>query len=328
MTPDYRLVADAVDVTDSFRGQLVQLTITDKQGTDSDELELTVTDRDGRIVLPRRGVKLRVWVGWRGSPLIDKGTYQVDEVEHSGPPDIVRIKGRAAELQGAIKEQRDTSYHGQTLGDILGQVAGRHGLTPAVDATLAATKIGHIDQTNESDLNFVTRLGKDYDAAASVKDGHLVFVPAGAGRSAAGVPLPVLTIARTATVSHSFTISDREGGDTAVQAQYRDKGAAETKAAVAGDGNAGTTKTLRRVYPTEGEAAAAATAAVTQAKRAQHELKLTLDHGRPELIAGQPIRLTGWRPEIDGVPWIVEDLTHTLDDSGLRTSLSAKGTAE
>ena len=325
MKPAYRIEVDDKDVTASFQGQLTSLTITDKKGTESDELELVVTDPQGRVKLPRRGVMVRVAIGWAGSALIDKGTYEVDEVEHSGPPDVIRIKGRAAQLQGKIKEQREASYHGQTLGQILSTIADRHGLITAIDPTLAATQIQHIDQTTESDANFLTRLGKDYDATATIKDGRLLFLPAGAGTTASGKPLPAVTLRRRDGVSHSFTIADREGEDTGVQAQYRDLNAAETKTVTAGD-TSGTVKTLRRVYPTEDEAQAAAVAAKTEAKRSQREIRLSCAVGLPELIAGGPLRLVGFRPEIDEVPWVTEDVTHTLTDGeGLHTSLTAKG---
>lgn len=323
--PAYRILADDVDVTAAIAKHLVSLTITDKPGVEGDEFELVISDARGTIALPRRGALIRPSIGWRGQPLIAKGTYQVDEVEHRGPPDMIAIKGRAAQLQGPIKVQRELSYTGQTLGEILRTVAGRNGLAPAVDAGLAARQIAHVDQTNESDANFLTRLGRDYDAIATVKDGRLLFVPAGSGTSASGARLPTLRLTRRSGISHSFTISDREGGDTGVKAQYRDLDAAETKTAVAGD-ETGPVTTLRPVYPTEGEAAAAATAAHTRAKRGQRELRLTLDRGRPELIAGQPLRVSGWRAEIDDVEWVTEDVTHTLTESdGLHTTLTAKG---
>jgi len=325
MKPVYSIQVDGTDRTGSFQGQLASLTITDKTGTDSDELELVVTDPQSRIALPKRGVMIRVAIGWEGGALIDKGAYEVDEVEQSGPPDVIRIKGRAAQLQGKVKEQREASYTGQTLGQILSTIADRHGLVTAIDPKLAGIKVAHIDQTTESDVNFLTRLGKDYDATATIKDGRLVFIPAGAGTTASGTPLPALTLKRSAGVSHSFTISDREGADTGVQAQYRDLGKAETKTAVAGD-TSGTVKTLRRVYPTEEEAQAAAIATKSAAKRAQREIRLSCAIGMPELIAGQPLRLTGFRSEIDEVPWIVQDITHTLTDGeGLNTSLTAQG---
>ncbi|WP_372395149.1 contractile injection system protein, VgrG/Pvc8 family (plasmid) [Azospirillum sp. HJ39] len=323
MKPAYSIVVDGDDVTSAFQGQLASLTVTDKTGTDSDELEIEVTDPAGRIALPRRGVMVRISIGWGGA-LVDKGTYEIDEVEHSGPPDVIRIKGRAAQLQGKVKEQREASYHDVTLGRIVSTIADRLELIAAIDPKLAATKVGHIDQTNESDANFLTRLGKTYGATATIKDGRLVFVPAGAGTGAGGQALPSITVARDSTVSHRFTVADRDA-TTAVEAQWQDTTAGQTKTVVAGD-DSGTVTKLKPVYPTEDQAQAAAVAAKTEATRSQREIHLTLAVGRPELVAGGPMTLTGWRAEIDGVGWIIDDVTHTLTEGeGLTTSLTAKG---
>lgn len=328
----WRITADDQDVTAAIIGRFVSLTITDKPGVDSDEVELTVHDRDGKLALPRRGVILRVAIGWAGQSLIDKGSYQVDEVEHSGPPDVVKVKAKAAGLgkDSTIKEQRDHSWSDKSLADVLSDIAKRNGLTAAIDADLGKAKLAHIDQTNESDANFLTRLGQQYDATATIKDGRLIFLPNGSGKSASGIALPSYSLTRKATVNHSLSLKDRDGDSDddekdGVKAQYRDLAAAETKTALAGS-ESGSVKTLRRVYPTEGEAQAAATAAKAKAKRDAREIRLSCAVGMPDLIAGQPLRLSGWRPEIDEIKWVVEDVTHTLDGSGgLQTSLTAKG---
>lgn len=326
MKPAYRILADDKDVTDSLRGQLVEITITDKEGTDADELEITVTDPSSRIVLPRRGVILRPAIGWHGGPLVEKGAYQVDEVEHSGPPDMVRIKGRGASLTGALIEPRDESYHQKTVGEILRTIAARNDLKAEIDAKLAAIALPHIDQARESDLNFVTRLALDLDAIGTIKDGRLVFVPAGSGTTASGAPLPAATIRRTAGVSHAYTVTDREAAAEGATAQWHDLESGETKQVSAGPaGGAGQPLALRRVYPDEDQAMRAAQAAVKAGQRQQCEITLSLAVGRPELICGQPLTLTGWRQEIDSVAWVIEDVTHSLTDSALTTRIKAKG---
>lgn len=324
MTPDFQILADDADVTAAIRAGLVSLTITDKEGLSSDELEFEVRDPLGKIALPRRGVTLRPAIGWKGKALVPKGAYEVDEVEHKGPHDTIRVKGRAAEFTGPIKDQRDESYHDTTLGDVLRRVASRNGLTPEIAADLAKAPIAHLDQTNESDANLLARLGKENGALATIKDGRLVFVKAGAGETAKGDKLPQATITRDASVDHSFTIQEGKGGETSVKARYHDLDTGETKTTTAGEAG-GATKTLREVYPTQARAAAAATAAADKIKRDRRELTLTLAVGRPDLIAGRPLKLTGWRPEIDGVAWVIEELTHTIDDKGLTTKLKAKG---
>ncbi|WP_051013581.1 contractile injection system protein, VgrG/Pvc8 family [Pararhodospirillum photometricum] len=181
MKARWSLTADAQDVTEAVARSLVSLTLSDKPGLDSDELSLVIADPDGRVALPRRGVVLRLALGWDGERLVDKGTYRVDQVGHSGPPDQITIKARAADFTAGLKTQRELAYDGQTVGEIIAQIAERNGLHPAVASSLAGTAIPHVDQTNESDAHFLTRLGERFDAVATVKDSRLLFTPRGGG---------------------------------------------------------------------------------------------------------------------------------------------------
>lgn len=326
MTPAYRITGGDKDITAALAGRLISLTITDKPGMEADEIEIAIADPDGSLPLPRRGVTLRAAIGW-DSALVDKGAWRVDEIRHNGPQDVITIKGRSADLTGALRTHREESYHGRTLGQVLSTIAARHGLAPAVAPALAGMAIPHIDQTNESDVHFITRLAEQFGAVGTVKDGHLLFVPRGAGVTASGGKVPGLTIVRSATVDHDFSVQDREGETTVVRARWRDYEAARTGYAQAGgdaDGE-GSVTTLQRVFPTRAEAQAAARAALAGIARGQHELRLQLAYGRPEVIAGQPFKVHGWRPEIDAIKWITGVVTHTISgDQGYTTGIEAE----
>ena len=88
-------------------------------------------------------------------------------------------------------------------------IARRNNLTPRVDATLAAIKVAHIDQTNESDLHFLTRLARQHDAVCTVKKGRLVFLPVNGTRSSTGEELAAITLTRAAGDQHRYHTADR-----------------------------------------------------------------------------------------------------------------------
>ena len=69
--------------------------------------------------------------------MIDKGTFMVDESEHSGAPDIITIRVRAADLGGEICKRTEKSWHDTSLGAIPATLAKRNKLTRKVDAQLA-----------------------------------------------------------------------------------------------------------------------------------------------------------------------------------------------
>lgn len=197
---------------------------------------------------------------------------------------------------------------------------------------LSALPVPHLDQTAESDANLLTRLGQDYDAVATVKEDRLIFTDRD-GSNAGGQRLGTARIARSDGDRHSFKIAKREAVGS-VKAKWRDlgNGATNTVEATAdpedergpeGDAKA-TSKTLRGTYASEAEAHAAAAAELRRRSRGKRTLSLSLTMGRPDLIAGQPLRVSGFRPEIDTVDWLIDSLSHTLDERGLTTDLQAE----
>ena len=65
--PEFRVVVDGRQcVTAAVRDRLIELTVTDEAGEQSDTAELRLDDRDGRIKLPRKGVDMETSLGWRG----------------------------------------------------------------------------------------------------------------------------------------------------------------------------------------------------------------------------------------------------------------------
>jgi phage protein D len=74
----------------------------------------------------------------RGPGLVHKGSFKVDEVNHSGPPDQIRIRARAADFTSAIRNRREQSWANTTLGAVLQDIAGRNALALRIAPDLAA----------------------------------------------------------------------------------------------------------------------------------------------------------------------------------------------
>ena len=223
--PIYRVTVDGQDITALIQGRLVDLTLTDNRGFEADQLDIRLDDSDGLLDLPPKSAEIRVAIGWLSSGLVDKGSYNVDEIEHTGAPDVLSIRARSADLRTGLTTQRERSWHEVTLGDIVTTIADENDLVPCIQATLAGQYIEHIDQTNESAVNLLTRLAKQFDAIATVKNGRLIFIPSAGGVSASGLVLPTCTITRDVGDQHRFSISDRDSYN-AVKATYNDVQAA------------------------------------------------------------------------------------------------------
>lgn len=108
--------------------------------------------------------------------MIDKGKFIVDEIEHRGAPDKLVIRVRSVDFRNSMNVARDHSYHDRTLGDIVNEVANRNRMGHTLAAGLAEIKITHIDQSQETDVAFLTRLATMNGAVAAIKNERLLFL--------------------------------------------------------------------------------------------------------------------------------------------------------
>jgi phage protein D len=330
----WQVTLEEEDLMTALEPRLIQLTLTDNPGLEADTLDITLSDADGLLDIPLRGVTLTLALGRSDMGLIDKGRYTVDEVEHSGTPDQLTIKARSANLRETLLVKKERSWHGVTVGAIVQKIAAEHGLTPAVSPELASMPVSHMDQQGESDASFLTRLGGIYDAMTAVKNDNLIFFAIGSGTSIGGEPLPVVTITRAAGDRHRFCVADADGA-AGVKATYWDKKSGKqgevliresdiNKGAPPSDrvaSGGGKIQVLRHNYASQAAAKKAATAALKKALRGASTFDLTLALGRPDIIPEVSATVRGWKPAIDGTAWRVVKVTHQLSASGLSTAL-------
>lgn len=355
LTPDFMLTVNSKDVTANIRDRLISLTLTDNRGFEADQLDIELDDADGQLAMPVRGAVVTLFLGWVGQALVGKGNFTVDEVEHHGAPDTMTIRARSADFRGSLNSRREASYHETTLGDIVTQIAGRNNLKPMLADGFAGIAVTHIDQTQETDAKFLTRLATLYGAVAAVKAGRLLFIRPGNGVTIGGKPIPQVTITRKDGDRHSFSIADR-GAYTGVSASWlhtkdpkpkkvklqrmpkvqhlralQHPAAKKTKAkavktpeAKEGDylaGNEDNVFTLTTVYSSKATAMRAAKAKWEKLQRGVAEFSLTLAMGRADLCPETPVRVNGFKSVIDAQPWIISKVAHNLSNSGYTTQL-------
>ena len=319
-TPIYRITLNGRDLTDKIEPRLVSLSLSESRTDDADCVTLTLDDADGKLALPKRGEVIGLAIGWEDTGLFEKGSFTINEVEHAGTPDTITIQARSASMTQGMGERVEKSWHGITLGDIVKVIAGKHKLKPAIAEALGKVTIAHIDQTHESDMSFLTRLAKRYDAVMNVKDTNLLFMPIGHGTSVSGKKLQALDLTRKNGDQHHYHVSERENY-AAVRAHYHASGKAKRKSVVIGGENNTNTKVLPETYADEATARAAATAEFNRTKRSQATMSYTLALGRPDAYPEIPVYLSGWKPDIDETDWLAKKVTHSIADGGYTTAL-------
>lgn len=324
------------DLSGMIGPRLISLSITEKRGGDADQLDLVLHDHDGQMELPREGATLRVSLGWKKGKdvtpgMVDKGSFKVDEVEYSGSPDLITIRARSADFSSAYRVRRERSHRNTTIGALVRKVAGENKLQAHISPELASIAVPVLAQDQKSDMAMIRQLGRRHDAVATVKAGRLIFSRIGSGATATGLTIPVGTIKRGD--GDAFTYKRVERSQYAgTEARWHDKDKAKRKtvrvAAGAGAQDHGSkrrgdrkTKRLKRVYHSEAAARHAAQAANGRTARRAAEFEFTLALGRPDLYPERSLRVSGFKPEIDGQAWLIAEVTHTLDENGLGTKL-------
>ncbi|WP_455911402.1 phage late control D family protein [Pseudomonas putida] len=317
--PAFRLTVDGNDIAQIISPRLMSLELTDNRGIEADQLSMTLSDHDGLLSIPPKGAVVRLWLGWSDTGLVEKGTYTVDEIEHSGAPDVLSIRARSADLRKGLKTKRERSWSNTTLGDVLGDIAIGNGLTATIAGSLDGLPILQLDQANESDANLISRLGEEFDAMASVKAGCLLCMPTGGGKTASGLDLPHVTLTRADGDHHRYLLADRDSYD-GVRAYFYDVNSAKKQEAVAGGGE--NLKDLRHTYSDKQSALRAARAEFNRLRRGSATLSYTLAMGRPDLIPELTYTLQGVKDEIDEIIWYGGNVQHNLSpDNGYTMSL-------
>lgn len=323
MKPEFRLVADGKDITTLINDRLLMLRTSDKPGMESDEFELRIDDRDQAVALPARGAHIEVFLGRSGSALARLGRYTVDEIELSGPPDSLVIRGKASDMRGSGKTTRSGSWENVPLLQIVGDIASRNGWQPACTV---ATKVPRVDQFNESDFNFITRLAKQYDCTAKVGDGKLLVLPRQAGQSASGKALGKVTITRQDVSRYQFRVGDKST-HKAVQAKHQDpkSGALQVIELSNDEAPEGLppVHTDRHIYPNKTAAEQAAKARLAAFNRSTAGVRLEMA-GRTDLFAECLIEAQGFKVGLDG-EYLVDSVEQVFTQSGWTTTVECNG---
>ncbi|WP_442783660.1 contractile injection system protein, VgrG/Pvc8 family, partial [Collimonas fungivorans] len=243
--PAFKITLDGRDLTAKFAPRLVNLSLTECRGDNADELRLILSDTDGQLALPPKGARINVAIGWADSGLVDKGVFTVDEVEHSGAPDALTLRARTASLIDTFRQPQERSFHDTTLGAVIEVIAFQQELKAGIAEALRNVPVKHLDQTRESDAAFLRRLGKKYDAVATVKNDTLLFMPAGRSKTASGKSLPMIRITRNLGDRHRYHSAERDSY-SGVRVFWHDDRHGTRRSVVAGQ--PGNSKRLRTTY--------------------------------------------------------------------------------
>lgn len=327
--PICQLNVGGVPVSSGFMNALISCTVTDKEGSSSDTIDLLLNAGPG-LALPLSAAIITCAMGYRDGGVAFMGAYTADDVTIEALPYRVKVQGKSADMRAGIKEHKTRHWDNETYGGVVQKIAGENGLSARVDPSLAKHKgkDGYFYQGNESGAHWVERWARKLGGIMSVKDGQLIVAKKGAGLSVSGLSMGGIVVVPSMIIQDtcSTTFAQRpQHGE--VEAGWHDQKSGEKKWEKAPGVQGGKAKyRVRGNHADKDTAKAAAESRGQDLRRAAIQTSVTIE-GNVAARGGAMMTYAGVHPGIDGVPFIIDTATHTFTKGGYRTQISAKSQA-
>lgn len=324
MRPRAEIWINGSPVSSLFYSKLNSVTFTDREGTRSDSLQMTLEAGPPGIQIPDTKAIIQLWMGY-GLSLSYMGAFTADDVELKRWPDLLEISGKSADMLAATKQHDDKHWDKKTAGDIFADLAKMMGVTPQIASSIGEIKLEWFGLIGESPMHAANRLGQRVNGLVAVKDGKLIVAEKGSGQRPGGGAVSTLTIVPTmiqpGSLSVKFTGREKH---KKVRATFHDKGKAERKFVEAdGDPDGESEYTLRHNHANEAEAKKAAESKAKDLQREATTTSVTIE-GNTSARGGVPMQYKGVHPKVDGVAFVIESAAHTLGKAGYTTAIQAK----
>lgn len=210
-----KIIYNTKDISNDITPHLKSFSFNDVMSGEADDINLTLEDRAELWQgdwLPERGDTLTVSImtlNWRsameGEKELPLGLFEIDEVEISKPPSEVKIKAVSVpdntELRGTDKSRR---WENTTLQTVAQDIADGADMELFYDGD--DPSFDRVEQSQQSDLSFLSKLLKDYGLALKVSDDKIIVFDEHDYEEAE----PVKTIRQSDLTSFSLKASTRE----------------------------------------------------------------------------------------------------------------------
>ncbi len=322
MKPIFSVAANGNDITAMLADRLNRLVVTDEAGLKSDRAEFEIDNREQKVKVPPTGVALDIRLGYEDGESWITGKYTVDNVGLRGAPDALSIGAHAMDMTKLLRTPRSQAWGNVSIADVVASIAMGADFQAKVADPLASKSLGHVVQSEESDLHFLQRLAEQYGAVFKAANGFLIFAPRQQLKSFTQQTLPAVTVTPGQCTKPWQYESTERGRFTAVVARWRDLDAGADVEERVGEAD-GPAFTLRKSFASATEARAAAQAKLDAFNRGTATLKLKLE-GLPAAKAERPLVPSGFHTLIDDAEWVISKATHTYAGEGLTSSIEAE----
>ena len=302
---------------------VIGITYTDRLGAASGDLEIVLEDSQKLWQgpwYPQEGDLVNVTIGYRGEAQLSCGSFQVDELLLTGPPDTFHLRCLATYITPAMRTIRSAGYEGQTLTQIAGTIAEKYSLDLVSQAGELDPSFERVTQNQETDLGFLRRLALEHDYDFTIRGSQMVFYT----RTALEAAEPVTSIERSDVMKFAFKDRSYRIYETAQVAYQQPFAKALVTQSVNANGPVPTTDSAKRVIRCENgqQAQLKATSILHGANMVKRVASLT-SSGSAVLAAGNVATIGGFG--VNDGNYLIEQAQHQLTrENGYTTQIDAR----
>lgn len=333
LIPDFELFYGQTKITQDVKPYLLELTYTDGLVGQSDELSVTFEDRDFKWIngwFPTQGDELSLSLGYQGMGLVNLGVFEIDEIEffYGSGGSVVSIKALSTGLSKASRTLIPKAYEKTTLANIVRMVADK--LKLSVTGKIRHIEIDRVTQYQERDVEFLTRLAKEYHHSFKIVGKTLVFTTMDSLQEQAAVM--VLDLSQTLSIRLKDRIKDTAKSVEVTGFNPKSKKAIKAKKDSTNKRKGKTTKASKEPKRTDtlkiitrGESQAQIDAKATSAVNAQDDEQQAgniIVIGNPKLLAGNTLMLQGFG--VFSGKYLIKSARHTFNRMGYTTEIEIR----
>ncbi|NVK42096.1 MAG: hypothetical protein HWE39_12720 [Oceanospirillaceae bacterium] len=294
----------------------------DRPGTSSDMIEIHLDDRDGKVITPEHGTLFTLYIGYEERLQVNQGTYILDRSEFSGPPDKVVFYASALNIREAMGGHKSRRWDNTTPAVIVNAIASENGYTAVVDDVYETIQIQYLAQQEQSDIEFLRDLAKQYGAMFKAQGSVLVFIAQGANKSEAiKNKLGRFTIRKKQCSNYRVGREDISRY-TGVRAKWNDLKTPSGLTEYVLVGSEDKVFVLPDLYQSRDEAKLAAQAKLDRLIRSEADVSITIP-GNPSITCESELELIEFRDRVNDL-YVVTEVEHRISkDTGYQSRVKA-----
>lgn len=172
-----KLYFKGTDISKELSKYLLSMTYTDKEENETDDINISIDDREGKWIknwLGSGGDK-KAYKGTEIQPIIiqknmlsngkdkvlDCGTFEIDEVDYSGPPAKVTIKATSIPYKTKLRQTKhNKAWQNTTLKNIANRIAKNSSMKLLYESSYNP-RYKRKEQVNQTDIVFLKKLCKN-----------------------------------------------------------------------------------------------------------------------------------------------------------------------